>query len=258
MKPVLADLTEIGNERRNKPVDLDVVRHVNRQRRTVLRNGGFGLSALAGKGLLATGFGAAIASLVASPVNAQEQVDVQILQTASSLETLAVATYTKALTLPFISGNATVKAFAETTMKQHSDHNAAFQAQTKALGGTEQTEPNAKYKKVVDDALPTLTDAMKVVELATALEEVATQTYVNNMTLLEDVDTKKIMASVMGVEAQHLAVLRAVGALLGGAPELIKIPTEPAKLPAAAGSVSFPDAFQGTEKASPPEEGAVK
>ena len=62
----------------------------------------------------------------------------------------------------------------------------------------------------------------------------------------------------MGVEAQHLAVLRAVGALLGGAPELIKIPTEPAKLPAAAGSVSFPEPFQGTDLASPPEEGAVK
>ena len=80
----------------------------------------------------------------------------------------------------------------------------------------------------------------------------------SNMALLEDIDTKKIMASVMGVEAQHLAVLRAVGALLGGAPDLIKIPTEPAKLPAGAGSVSFPEAFEGTEKASPPEEGAVK
>src|SRR5687767_16029896 len=60
MKPVLADLTEIGKERRGRPVDLDLVRQVNRQRRTVLRNGGFGLSALAGKGLLATGFGAAL------------------------------------------------------------------------------------------------------------------------------------------------------------------------------------------------------
>jgi rubrerythrin len=258
MKPVLADLTEIGNERRDRPIDLDHVRHVNTERRSILRKGGFGLGAFAGKGLLATGFGAALAALVASPVSAQEPVDVQILQTASSLETLAVATYTAALTLPFISGNATVKAFAETTMKQHADHNAAFQAQTKALGGTEQTEPNPKYNKVVEDAMPGLTDAMKVVELAMALEQVATQTYVNNMTLLDDAEVKKIMASVMGVEAQHLAVLRAVGALLGGAPELIKIPTEPAKLPAAAGSVAFPEPFEGTEMASPPEEGAVK
>jgi hypothetical protein len=258
MKPVLADLTELGRERRGRPIDVDHVRHVNTERRSLIRKGGFGLGALAGRGLLATGFGAALASLVASPVSAQEPVDVQILQTASSLETLAIATYTAALTLPFISGNATVKAFAETTMKQHSDHNAAFQAQTEALGGKKQTEPNTKYKKVVDDAMPGLTDAMKVVDLATALEQVATQTYVNNMTLLDDTDSMRIMASVMGVEAQHLAVLRAVGALLGGAPELIKIPTEPAKLPAAAGSVSFPEPFESTDNASPPEEGEVK
>ncbi len=68
------------------------------------------------------------------------------------------------------------------------------------------------------------------------------------------------MASVMGVECQHLAALRAVGALIeGGAPELIAIPlgADVAKLPAAAGSVAFPEAFQGTTMASPPEEGAV-
>ena len=155
MKAVLVDLTEIGNERRGRPIDLDRVRQVNTERRSLLRTGGFGLGAFAGKGLLATGFGAALAALVASPVSAQEPVDVQILQTASSLETLAVATYAAALTLPFISGNATVKAFAETTMAQHADHNAAFQAQTKALGGTEQTEPNAKYDPPVLD-VPTL------------------------------------------------------------------------------------------------------
>ena len=47
-------------------------------------------------------------------------------------------------------------------------------------------------------------------------------------------------------------------ALLVGAPELIAIPTDLAKLPAAAGSVAFPAAFQGVSMASPPEEGAVK
>jgi hypothetical protein len=67
-----------------------------------------------------------------------------------------------------------------------------------------------------------------------------------------------LVGSVMGVESQHLATLRAVGALLAGAPDLIKIPTDLAKLPAAAGSVAFPDAFQGVSMASPPEEGAVK
>ena len=65
----------------------------------------------------------------------------------------------------------------------------------------------------------------------------------------------------MGVECQHLAVLRAVGALLAGGDAgaaLIAIPTDVAKLPAAAGSVAFPKPFEPTDLASPPQEGAVK
>ena len=182
--------------------------------------------------------------------------------TAADGSRLAVATYGAALGLDFIkNGNKVVKAFAETTMKQHKEHGQAFNAMAKELGGAQQTKTNPKYQKVVTDALPTLTDPAKVVDLATALETVATETYVNNISLLEDNDTKALMASVMGVESQHLATLRAVGALLGGGAAgaaLIAIPTDVAKLPAAAGSVAFPQPFEGTEKASPPEEGAVK
>ena len=67
------------------------------------------------------------------------------------------------------------------------------------------------------------------------------------------------MASVMGVESQHLAMLRAVGALLARrADDLIAIPVDVAALPAAAGSVAFPEAFEGITMASPPQEGAVQ
>ena len=48
----------------------------------------------------------------------------------------------------------------------------------------------------------------------------------------------------MGVEAQHVAILYAVQALVAaGAADLIALPPDAAKLPAAAGSVGFPDAF---------------
>ena len=261
MKGDLAVLREIGHERADRPVDLEEVRRVNDGRRSLLRNGGFGLGALASRGLLATGFGAALTTLVSSPVAADTPLDIQILQTAGSLETLAIDTYAAALTLDFITGNPVVKTFAETTMMQHDEHRKAFNDQAEALGGKRQEMPNAKYLKVVNDAKPGLTDAGKVVDLAMALETVATQTYVNNMTLLEDKESITRMASVMGVEAQHLATLRAVGALLSaGAADLIKIPigADVAKLPAAAGSVAFPKPFEGTDMASPPEEGAVK
>ena len=70
--------------------------------------------------------------------------DVQILQTAASIENLAVATYGVALTLPFIGGssaNGVVKAFAQMTKAQHEDHAKGFNAAVKDLGGKEQNAP---------------------------------------------------------------------------------------------------------------------
>jgi len=221
-------------------------------------------SALLGKlGLAAggvAGFGA-IASLLARPAAADQPLDIQILQTAVSLELLAVATYGAALTLPFImSGNPVIVAFAQTTMKQHDEHRDAFSAQTVALGGKDQTATNPKYTPVVEAAKPKLKTAADVVGLAMTLEQVATETYLSDLNMFTDTKSRVLMASVMGVECQHLATLRAVNALLAGAPDLIKIPlgADVAKLPAAAGNVAFPDAFEGVTMASPPAEGAVK
>ncbi len=262
MKGQMSGLADIREERRKEGIDLGALQRFNLGRREALRNGGLGMGAFAARGLFAGAFGTALAGIVAAPASAQDGgVDVQILQTAASLENLAVATYEAALGLDFIkNGNKTVVAFAEKTMMQHGEHGQAFNAMAKELGGKEQTETNPKYQQVVTDTLPTLTDPLKVVEFAAVLETVATQTYNANLALLEEMKTKELMASVMGVESQHLAILRAVGALLGGGEAgaaLIAIPTDVAKLPAAAGSVSFPEPFEGTEMASPPEEGAV-
>ena len=136
----------------------------------------------------------------------------QILQTAASIENLAVATYKTALTLPYIGGsvaNPVVTKFAQVTMGQHAQHAAAFNGAAKSLGGKAQT---------------------------------------------------KLFASVMGIEAQHVAVLLAVQALLKtGAPQLISLtPGTAAALPAAAGSVGFPNSFYPTDKAVPARQGAVK
>jgi hypothetical protein len=64
---------------------------------------------------------------------------------------------------------------------------------------------------------------------------------------------------VAPVEAQHRSVLLAVQALLaGGGASLIAIPTDAAKLPAAAGGVGFPSSFYATSSASPVSEKAVR
>jgi len=213
-----------------------------------------------GAAVVGGGIGGAIAALLARPAAADQALDVQILQTASSLEKLAVATYGAALGLPIISGgNKTVVAFAQTTMKQHDEHKMAFQAQTKQLGGTVQDQPNPKYAPQVEAAKPTLTTPLAVVKLAALLENVARDTYLSDLSMFSDTNSRFLMATVMGVETQHLATLRAVQALLeGNAPQLIAIPTDVAKLPAAAGSVGFPDPIPTPAKASPPSEGAVK
>jgi rubrerythrin len=262
LESVKANLADGRADRLREGVDPDEAKEFAENRRKLLADDGFGLGTLAAMGALGTAFAGAMTTMFSSPVSAQgntDDVDVMVLQTASSLENLAVATYEAALGLDFIKdGNPVVKTFAETTMKQHKEHGDAFKGATKTLGGKEQTEPNPKYLTVVNDAKPGLTDPAKVVDLAMALEQVATQTYVSNISLMRDNTSKELMASVMGVESQHLATLRAVGALLaGGAADLIAIPTDLAKLPAAAGSVAFPDAFEDRAKASPPEEGAV-
>lgn len=254
IRPGLAELA-----RDRGPQEPSVVRRFNDERRRLLRNGGLGAGALAARGLIGTAFGSAVLGIVARPAAAQSDVSVQIFQTASSLENLAVATYAAALKLPFFGDNAVVKTFAETTMQQHSEHSDAFNGQTEALGGQRQDGTNPKYTPVVEEMKPKLTDYAKVVELASTLEEVAQDTYLANLSLLPADETRQLMASVMAVETQHLATLRAVGALLaGGAPELIAIPTDITKLPAAAGSVAFPAPFEEPDMASPPQEGALR
>ncbi|MBD0673545.1 ferritin-like domain-containing protein [Streptomyces sp. CBMA156] len=186
--------------------------------------------------------------------------DIMALQTAASIENLAVAVYQTAAGLPFIKdGNKTVAAFITKTTAQHQAHAMAFNAAATQAGGQAQNNPDPTYKAVVDQALPSIKGPGDVVRLAITLEDVAAQTYTKNVSQVSNADLRKLFASVAPVEAQHRATLLAVQALLAGnAADLVTIPVDPAKLPAAAGSVGFPDAFYKTDSASPITEGAVK
>jgi hypothetical protein len=216
------------------------------------------------RGLIAAGVvGAGLVAFSASPAFAADKsTDIMALQTAAGIENLAVFTYKTALTLPFIGGstaNAVVKAFAMKTMAQHADHAKAFNAAATGLGGKAQSATDPKYTPIVSKAVPTIKSAADVVALAITLEDVAAQTYVKDVGLVSTPDLRQLFASVAGVESQHKAILLAVQALVkGGAPQLIALPPDAAKLPAAAGSVGFPDAFYPTSMAAPVTEGAVK
>jgi hypothetical protein len=257
MPEATAELADLHRSGELKHATGEQIKQFNDGRRAFVQK--LGLGALAARGLMASGFAGALTTTIARPVSADTNLDIQILQTASSLEILAIATYSAALGLPFIDqGNSVIKLFAQTTRQQHDDHRAAFQAQTKALGGTIQTSPNAKYAAVVEAAKSSLLEPGDVVNLAAALEEVATETYLADLSLLADTRSKTIFARVMGVECQHLATLRAVSALIQAkVPELIAIPTRVDQLPAGAGMASVPMPTQGVDNASPPSEGAV-
>jgi rubrerythrin len=186
--------------------------------------------------------------------------DVAALQTAASIENLAVSVYTTAAGLPFIkNGNTVVAAFIAKTTMQHQAHGQAFNAAATQAGGKVQNAADPKYAAVVKQMLPSIKGPADVVKLAITLEDVAAQTYTRNVSQVSDPALRKLFGSVAPVEAQHRAVLLAVQALLaGGGAALIAIPTIPAKLPAAAGGVGFPDSFYATTSASPVSEGAVQ
>jgi hypothetical protein len=267
-KESLRELAETSHERRAEP-DPEVTRTFIGRRR-FLRN-----SLMATGGIAAAGaFGTALLSTLEVPAFAASSPDVMMLQTAASIENLAVMTYKTALTLPYVGGsaaNAVVKAFVTTTMAQHTQHAAAFNSAITTLGGQAQNKPDPKYVPAVNAlvASPTIkvasTGLPAVVKLAITLENVAAETYVNDVTMLQDMNARATMASIMGIEAQHVATLLAAQALVaGGASQLIALPTTTSAilandvaLPAAAGSVGFPNVFYPTTSASPADEGAV-
>ena len=254
----LDEMVETGTEARaHGAIDRDESREVAARRSQLLTGAAFGGGLLA-----AAGIAGALDALFSSPAFAASATDVQILQTAASIEVLAVGTYKTALTLPFIGGasaNPVVKAFATTTMQQHQQHLDAFNAAITGLGGKTQSNADPVLQKVVAAAVPGLTSPGPVVALALELEQGAAETYVADVAALSDANAKKLTASIMGVEAQHASVLLAVQALLAAnAPQLITLsPTNVANLPAAAGSVGFPDAFYPTNQARPASEGAL-
>ena len=212
--------------------------------------------------LAAAGLGAALVALTASPAFAKSSPDIQMLQTAASIENLAIATYDTALTLPFIGGadaDAVVKAFVTKTKDQHTEHASAFNAALKQLKGKAQTKPDPVLLGVVEKAKPGLTGPGPVVDLALELEDGAAATYVADVGAMKNKNARSVTASIMGVEAQHSAILRAVQALLAAnAATLIALPPNAAARPAAPGAVGFPDGFFPTSDARPAKEGAVK
>lgn len=203
--------------------------------------------------------GGALATLAAVPAGADTALDIQILQTGAALEAALVSSYQAVLELEFIkSSEGSLSLFLQTTSNQHVEHGIAFRAQTKALGGAEQTTPHPAVQQLVADALRGLTNGLKVVQLVEQVETIATHTYLDSIAQLDDDVSRQLMAAIMGVESQHAGMLRGIAALLGAdAAELVSIPVNTTALPSAFGSVATVDAVEPTTQAVDAASGAV-
>jgi rubrerythrin len=248
----LREYTEVGLERRARG-DVAAPGH---GRRTFLRR------SLFAAGAVGTGVGAGFLRRAVITVEADAASDITMLQTAAAIENLAIGVYNTAATLPpSVTGasNPVIAQFVTTTIAQHTDHSRAFNAAITKLGGKPQTGPDtAVQNAVVAPALPKIHGPSDVLGLAYTLEDAAAATYVKFGSQVDDRDALGALASIAPVEAQHASVILASKALVdAGAPELIAIPPDLTKLPAAAGAVGFPDTFYKTDHARPADEGKV-
>lgn len=205
-----------------------------------------------------------------APALAAPTLDVQILQTASSLEILAAATYAAALAAPALAAltpapaRDAISTFAAEAQRRHDAHTSAFQAQTTVLDATAkvQESPNPKFLPLLTGA--DLSTAGSIIDLAAQIEKVAADTYVVNLGQLQDAKAKTLLGGVLGVGAQHLAALRLFAALLkGGAAQLVAIPfplSAIMNLPGATAATVSPDALErvnGPDLLAEPTSGAV-
>jgi rubrerythrin len=217
---------------------------------------------LGGVTLVTGGASARELHLLGTPAVADRALDVQMLQTSAAVENLAVEVYDAALELAVVGGDRAeplVRDLFTRTRDQHAEHAKAFNDAVTKLGGRTQSNPDPVLAETVSRARSRLSDAAKVVELGIVLEEAAAQTYQSYAAALSDPSAKVVTAAIMGVEAQHLAVLRAVQALLaGGETDLVSLaPDNAERLPEGAGSAGFPDAFGRLDRSRPAAEGAV-
>ena len=212
---------------------------------------------------LGLGLGAVLTELAigAGRGVADQATDVQVLQTAASVENVLVSTYETLLALPLVSGqnaNPFLRTLLSAARDQHVEHASACNDIATKLGGRAQTGTNPGLAQVANGARPT--DLATVVDLALRLETAAAQTYQNDLGLLGDINARRLAAGIMGIEAEHVGLLLVARALVGArTPELLVADSGTAgRLSAEAATAGFPDSFSKTDQARPPTEGALR
>jgi rubrerythrin len=130
-----------------------------------------------------------------------------LLQTAQSIELLAIDTYQKAIDSGLVT-DAAVADLAKLFQSQHREHADALTEAIRKAGGTPVTGGNAYLAKTVVDAeVAALTDQESVLKLARDVENIAAQTYVEAAGVFTTGELRQAGMSIGETEAKHIAVL---------------------------------------------------
>ena len=214
---------------------------------------------------LGLGLGAVLlevaAGAFASAAGADAADDVRMMQAAASIENALVSTYGTLLALPVVAGpnaNPYLRTLLSAAHAHHADHASACNDMATKLGGRAQTAANAGLTQIAGDA--STSDLGGVIDLALRLETAAAETYQNDLGLLGDLNARRVAASIMGIEAEHVGLLLLAHALFTArTPDLLVADSGTAgRLGPDVATAGFPDSFAKTDQARPPTEGALR
>lgn len=137
--------------------------------------------------------------------------DLAIAQLAAGLEVLAVGTYQAALDAAGKGALGDVPPavgeYVTTALAHHQAHLDAWNKVITGAGGTAVTEPNSSLKPTVDAEFAKVTDVAGAATLALTLEDIAAQTYLSTLDVLESKDAVKLAGSIQIIDQQHQAIL---------------------------------------------------
>ncbi len=137
--------------------------------------------------------------------------DARNLAVDASIENLAIFAYTQGI-VAAKAGHLgkvppAVPVFAETALSQHKAHAAAFNSVLTAAGLKAVSVPDPVLTPKVKQAFAKVTDVTGLAELALLLENVAAQSYQDDVASLSSKHARATTASIQPVEMTHAAVL---------------------------------------------------
>lgn len=139
--------------------------------------------------------------------------DVVLVNTALSLEVLAVDTYQVLLESPLVTSATTIDV-ATVFQSHHAQHREALVPLVEAAGAEPFLTANPVVKAAfVDPQIFNAAAEADLVRLAWDLEQAAAQTYVHAATALSTAAQRSTVMTISGVEARHAAILDLLGEL---------------------------------------------